>query len=308
MRRSIKRKTFSKERIIMAASSVLVLGALTATGLWMRGEEESQDDGYVVDFSSIENTTEAENDALQDISVAGAAVENAISSDDLDYDPYFQETNSGNVENPDLSGSSSMSDGAMNAAPGMLTEDAISQALTEEETLEVPEVVAEVVAAESAAQKEEDENTQAISTAMQPTLNFEDGDSLIWPVVGNVLINYSMDKTIYFPTLDQYKYNPAIVIQANEGDMITAAAAGKVTSVFKDAQIGTAVTMDLGNGYEITYGQLENVLVSEGSYVSMGDMIAQVAAPTAYYSVEGTNVYFKLTKDGEPLNPMTCLK
>lgn len=277
MRRNIRRKTFSKERIIMAASSVLVLGALTATGLWMRGEEDAQDDGYVVDFSAIENEADAENGMEVDISVAGNAVENAVSTDDLDYDPYFQETGSAKVENPDLSKSSSMSDGAAPEAP-----------------------VAEDTA--------DDEDTQAISTAMQPTLNFEEGDSLVWPVVGNVLINYSMDKTIYFPTLDQYKYNPAIVIQASEGDMITAAAAGKVTSVFEDAQIGTAVTMDLGNGYEVTYGQLDNVLVSEGSYVSMGDMIAQVAAPTAYYSVEGTNVYFKLTKDKTPINPMTCLQ
>jgi len=142
---------------------------------------------------------------------------------------------------------------------------------------------------------------------MQPTLSFGDTDTLVWPVVGNVLINYSMDKTVYFPTLDQYKYNPAIVIAANEGDMITAAAAGKVTSVFEDPQIGQAVTMDLGNGYEITYGQLKEILVSEGSYVSMGDMIASVAAPTKYYSIEGTNVYFKLTKDGNPVNPMTRL-
>ena len=65
--------------------------------------------------------------------------------------------------------------------------------------------------------------------------------------------------------------------------------------------------MDLGNGYEITYGQLKEILVSEGSYVSMGDMIASVAAPTKYYSIEGTNVYFKLTKDGNPVNPMTRL-
>jgi len=58
MRRKVRRNTFSKERIIMAASSVLVLGALTATGLWMRGEENAQDDGYVVDLSVIENTTD----------------------------------------------------------------------------------------------------------------------------------------------------------------------------------------------------------------------------------------------------------
>ena len=166
---------------------------------------------------------------------------------------------------------------------------------------------------EDAAEKEgtgtkaQETDAPAISTAMQPTLSFGDTDTLVWPVVGNVLINYSMDKTVYFPTLDQYKYNPAIVIAANEGDMITAAAAGKVTSVFEDPQIGQAVTMDLGNGYEITYGQLKEILVSEGSYVSMGDMIASVAAPTKYYSIEGTNVYFKLTKDGNPVNPMTRL-
>lgn len=292
MRRDIKRKTFSKERIIMAASSVLVLGALTATGLWMRGEEDAQDDGYVVDFSSIEKESDTENSVGTEISVAGNAVENAVTTDDLDYDPYFQETGSAKVENPDLSGSSSMSEGVTENTVDVITEPA-----------EANVVLEQITETES-----EDEDTRAISTAMQPTLNFEEGDSLVWPVVGNVLINYSMDKTVYFPTLDQYKYNPAIVIQAKEGDIITAAAAGKVTDVFEDTQIGTAVTMELGNGYEVTYGQLAQVLVSEGSYVSMGDMIAQVASPTAYYSVEGTNVYFKLTKDGEPINPMTCLK
>ena len=163
---------------------------------------------------------------------------------------------------------------------------------------------------------QEDENGQETadaresadtSAAVQPELNFTEDSQMLWPVNGQVVIDYSMDATTYFPTLDQYKYNPAIVIAANEGDMITAAAAGKVTSVFEDPQIGQAVTMDLGNGYEITYGQLKEILVSEGSYVSMGDMIASVAAPTKYYSIEGTNVYFKLTKDGNPVNPMTRL-
>ena len=151
------------------------------------------------------------------------------------------------------------------------------------------------------------EDTPAISTAMQPALTFSDSDTLVWPIVGNVLINYSMDKTVYFPTLQQYKYNPAIIIQANEGDMITAASAGKVISVFNDPQIGNGITMELGGGYEVTYGQLANILVSEGSYVAAGDIIGEVAPPTKYYSIEGTNVYFKLTKDGEPVNPMTKL-
>ena len=288
MRRSVKRRSFMKERIIMASSAVLVLGALTAAGIWMRKDSTAKDQDYVVDLSEIESHAATGLANGNEIPIAQNVTGEAVTADDLDYDPYFQETNSGNVENPDQSGSESMSDEAEGA-----------KVQKEEEVKEEENNV------DSGAEKKD---TPAISTAMQPTLSFSDNDSLVWPIVGNILVNYSMDKTIYFPTLDQYKYNPAIIIQANEGDMITAAAAGKVTSVFKDSQIGNAVTMDLGNGYEITYGQLEGILVSEGSYVSMGDMIAQVAAPTKYYSVEGCNVYFKLTKDGEPINPMTRLK
>lgn len=287
MKRKIRRKGLLKERIAMAVCAVTVLGVLTATGLWMKDSTSTQDRGYVVDLSEMENG--AANDTGDEIRAIQHVQEQEVTGDDLDYDPYFQETGSQNVENPDgyVSESMSASPAEDVAAGEKLSEDAAEK--------------------EGTGTKAQETDAPAISTAMQPTLSFGDTDTLVWPVVGNVLINYSMDKTVYFPTLDQYKYNPAIVIAANEGDMITAAAAGKVTSVFEDPQIGQAVTMDLGNGYEITYGQLKEILVSEGSYVSMGDMIASVAAPTKYYSIEGTNVYFKLTKDGNPVNPMTRL-
>lgn len=285
--RKRRRKGLSKERIIMTASSVIVLGALTATGLWLGKEESNQKNDYVVDLSAIENDS-ISGAARQEVQIAENVTEKSVPSDDLDYDPYFQETNSAKVENPDQSESESMSEGAKEEKTAAKSKDSKDkETLAEEET--------------------EGENTPAISTAMQPALTFSDSDSLIWPIVGNILVNFSMDKTIYFPTLEQYKYNPAIVIQANEGDLITAAAAGKVISVSEDPQIGKNVVMELGNGYEVTYGQLTNILVSEGSYVATGDIIAEVAAPTKYYSIEGTNVYFKLTKDGEPVNPMSKL-
>lgn len=287
MRRS-RRRGYVKERILMVASAVLVLGSLTATGLWLGRERDNQDEGYVVDLSAIENNTA---EGLADgtgTSVADNVTQDAVPADDLDYDPYYQETNSQKVENPDQSESESMSQGAGQSG--------------EDQKQEEKKGAAEATTADATA-----ENTTALSTAMQPALTFSDSDSLVWPVVGNILVNYSMDKTIYFPTLQQYKYNPAIVIQASEGDLITAVSAGKVISVFEDREIGNGVTMELGGGYEATYGQLANILVSEGSYVAAGDVIAEVAAPTKYYSVEGTNVYFKLTKDGEPVNPLSKL-
>lgn len=290
MRRN-RRRGLVKERIFMVASAVLVLGSLTATGLWLGRDQGNQDEGYVVDLSTIENNTAAGLADETDADAADGVIQNAP-TDDLDYDPYYQETNSQKVENPDQSESESMS------------EDSDKESSEEDKKAQAQDGQSET---EKPVEMEQEENTTALSTAMQPALTFSDSDTLIWPVVGNILVNYSMDKTIYFPTLQQYKYNPAIVIQANEGDLITSASAGKVISVFTDPQIGNGITMELGGGYEATYGQLTNILVSEGSYVAAGDVIAEVAAPTKYYSIEGTNVYFKLTKDGEPVNPMTKL-
>ena len=139
-------------------------------------------------------------------------------------------------------------------------------------------------------------------------LSFSEEEQLLWPVVGNVLINYSMEKPVYFSTLKQYKCNPAIIIQAKEGQNIHAAARGRVTEIKKTEELGNIITMDLGSGYEIFYGQLDNIQVKEGDVVEKEEYIGDVAAPTKYYSVEGENVYFALKKNGEPVNPMTKLQ
>ena len=117
------------------------------------------------------------------------------------------------------------------------------------------------------------------------------------------MIPFSMDSSVYFSTLDQYKYNPALMLVAEEGMTVSACAEGKVVDIFEDAEIGRAVTMELGDGYQITYGQLKEISVSLDSYVNPGETIGVVAAPTKYYSVEGANLYLKLTMDGTPVNP-----
>ena len=305
MRRN-RRKGLAKERFLMVASAVLVLGSLTATGLWLGRDGKNKDEEYVVDLSEIENGSTGR--AGENEGTLAESIRQEISTNDLDYDPYFQETNSQKVENPDESDSASMSDGAKSEGGDVKADEkdgAGQGAAVEKESAE-----AESGENETGEQPEEEagEGTPALSTAMQPALTFSDSDTLIWPVVGNILVNYSMDKTVYFPTLQQYKYNPAIIIQANQGDLITAASAGKVISVFSDPQIGNGVTMELGGGYEVTYGQLTNILVSEGSYVATGDVIAEVAAPTKYFSVEGSNLYLKLTMNGAPVNPETLLQ
>ena len=150
--------------------------------------------------------------------------------------------------------------------------------------------------------------TPVSPTANQPdALAFSENDLLIWPVDGNVLMNYSMDQTVYFSTLDQYKYNPALIISGEVGKEVIASARGIVKSIEENAQTGTTVTMDLGNGYEAVYGQLKEVPVQEGKYLEQGETVGCLNEPTKYYSVEGCSLYFQLLKDGQPVNPMEYL-
>ena len=116
-----------------------------------------------------------------------------------------------------------------------------------------------------------------------------------------------MDKTVYFSTLDQYKYNPALVIAGAEGDQVISAAPGIVKSIDQSAETGLTVNVDIGNGYELFYGQLKEVPVKVGDQVEAKTIIGYVSAPTKYYSVEGSNVYFEMRKDGQPVNPMEYL-
>lgn len=139
-------------------------------------------------------------------------------------------------------------------------------------------------------------------------LSFSEEDGMGWPLVGDVILNYSMDSAVYFATLMQYKYNPAVFIGAKQGDNVSSVARGQVVKIGQSAQLGQYVVMNVGSGYEVTYGQLESLQVQEGSIVSRGQVIGNVAKTTKYYSVEGDHVYLMITKDGNPVDPLSLLQ
>lgn len=145
------------------------------------------------------------------------------------------------------------------------------------------------------------------SALSAPKLSFSEDTLMEWPVHGTILLDYNMNQTVYFPTLDQYKLSPAIAVQAVEGAPVTAAADGTVYSIEEDAQTGTTLTMELGSGYQAVYGQLKDLCVEEGDTVTEGTVIGYVSAPTKYYSKEGNNLYFAMKKDGKPIDPIAYL-
>ena len=180
---------------------------------------------------------------------------------------------------------------AQNAAEFYQAQNDVPE-VSEEEKEAVEQAVAESVA---------EANAQAAET-------FGEETKMVWPVKGDILKEYSMDKTIYFETLDQYKCNPALLIKADVNQEVTAAFSGTVESVQEDSVNGMVVTVDMGNGYKVFYGQMKDLEVEEGGPVVKGQAIGNVAQPTKYFSEEGSHLYFGMTKDGEPVDPMNYLE
>lgn len=284
MRRN-RRDSIKKERIIMVTSSALVLAALTMTGLYMRGKEiEEQNDGYTIDLAALEKESaekldEIGKEKVQEEIIIGGGSHNMDS--DLDYMPmeedWSAEAGSHLVELPGQGESAK--------------EGAQQSELSAAEELEADQAAAANAGATA-------ENGQQNTVE----LNFSEDKGLTRPVSGEILLPYSMEGSIYFATLDQYKYNPATIFAAEEGAEVVACAEGRVTSVFETAELGKGVTVELGNGYVATYGQLAEIQVEENAVIKAGAKLGQVAAPSRYYSLEGTNLYFKLEKDGAPVN------
>ncbi len=333
--RKNRKSSVKKERIIMIASSAFVLTALTLTGIYMQaGEEKSQDDGYTLDFTAIEDNLEnknreiAMNAPMTDQSQRTFDVPDHLNlEDDLDYMPL--EAGSGNIEIPGMTtvlGEESLPEKEAKgdkktpgdegvkaeAAEGGQQADAGTEPLNVEpvntepvntEPVNTEPVNTEPVNTEAVSTEPVDVGQAAADTAYGPELHFAASNGLQRPLEGEAVIPFSMNGGVYFSTLDLYKYNPALMLSAQEGTSVYACASGRVVDIFQDSEIGQAVTMDLGDGYQITYGQLKGLNVALNSYVNSGDMIGSVAAPTKYFIREGANLYLKLTQNEEPVDP-----
>ena len=310
------RNNIGKERLIMIASSAFVMAALTMTGVYVKEQKQEKNDGYTLDFNSLENDL---SDKVEEIgqsrkeqgrteasdvseSTGRKLAANPVTEDDLDYDP-LSEVGSSLVEIPGLT------DQKATEKEKIVEENKIEVSKNEEAQEELQASIKEdqeskeenlAEAEPEAGQKTASVNGGSVENGRN--LNFSMEQGLIRPVDGEVLMHYSMDSSVYFATLDQYKYNPAVLFGAEDAP-VSACAQGLVLSVFSNEEIGNAVTLDLGNGYQATYGQLKDIQVSEGSLIEAGTLLGYVAAPTKYYSLEGSNLYFALTCNNTPVNP-----
>ncbi len=177
-----------------------------------------------------------------------------------------------------------------------------------EEVATTEDVKATEVAEEVAAEEEPAIAPVISQSERISNLTFDEEKGLLWPISGDVLLPYSMDKSIYFKTLAQYKCNPAMIISGTEDMDVLCAYNGVVTSIEEDEETGTTLTMSIGDGYQLVYGNLEDISWKVGDYVSEKSYLGTLDAPTKYYVEEGTNLYFQVIQDDENVDPLLVLR
>ena len=121
---------------------------------------------------------------------------------------------------------------------------------------------------EKKTKKRKKKSVQTNAKPAKKQLSFNQEEGLSWPIKGDVLMEYSADKVVYFKTLAQYRTNPALLIEAKEGMDVKASAEGIVESVETSEETGRTVSISIGDGFTVVYGQLKDVSVSKGDMVS----------------------------------------
>lgn len=255
----------------LVIAAFLILSVLTAYNIKIGNAE-----GNKVDNGTKTENTEKSNDVIGPVS---GGEEDSTVNNDMDVEPNAE----GNTETEEQSETDRLNGNTNNG-----TED--------------NDINADNRNSEAKSNKQEaDDNSDAV-------YNYNGKKKLTWPVMGNIILPYSMDATVYYTTLDQYACNDGIIVGAKIGEEVVSPGNGRVVNIEDTDRYGKMVTILLGNYYKAYCGQLENVDYEIGDDIQEGDVIGTVAEPTKSFVLEGPNVFFKMTYKGKAVNPVKYLR
>ena len=248
--------------------------------------------------------------AAVQLSLSKNSTENQLA--DLNEPAATQEADTANqqvAETDETTKSDDVDDLADNDETNLLENDIVDDlALNQEEDADANNQVkpSSEDTTEQTANAEENEDSVSVITKNKSTFDEEKG--LLWPMNGDILMNYSGDQVVYFSTLGQYKCNPALMIKGDVGQEILCSYKGTITDISENEETGLTVTMDIGSGYQLIYGQLKDLSVKKGDSLLEGETIGYLAEPTKYFLEEGSHLYFQVNENEESVDPLLLLR
>lgn len=126
------------------------------------------------------------------------------------------------------------------------------------------------------------------------------------PIQGEIIKGYSEKELQYSATFGDMRIHSGIDIACEDGTSVSSAGDGKVLSVDESGTLGTAVTVDHGNGITTKYAAIKGVKVKSGDKVSAGDIIGKVTA-VPIECADQSHLHFEVYKDGHAADPLHTL-
>lgn len=107
------------------------------------------------------------------------------------------------------------------------------------------------------------------------------------------------------PFVRQMALHTGVDFKGEPGDLVRAAAGGKVTEAGRNGGYGLMVEIDHGNGLVTRYAHLSAIDVSEGTVLKPGDMVGRVGSTGRS---TGPHLHFEVRLNGDPVDPQKYLR
>lgn len=141
-------------------------------------------------------------------------------------------------------------------------------------------------------------------TTEKSTAKTQQTATYAYPVTGETVMPYSVDKAVYDPTLDQYRTNDTLCIAAEAGTEVKAAADGTVAEIKEDEESGRTLVVEHADGTRTTYGPLmAEGMAKKGDTVKQGQTVGKLDQPTKYQAALGSHLVFAMEVNGERVDP-----
>ena len=124
------------------------------------------------------------------------------------------------------------------------------------------------------------------------------------PVSGEPVAAYAMDCLSYNQTTRDWRVHNGVDLAAEAGTEVLAAADGVVYTTYTDDIMGTTVVIRHDGGYTTQYASLtEELKVSAGDAVSLGQVIGTVGETALVETAMGPHVHFSVLHNDESMDP-----
>ena len=128
------------------------------------------------------------------------------------------------------------------------------------------------------------------------------------PVEGEIIREFASDSLVYSNTLDEWITHNGIDIKADKTSVVSSAASGTVYAIKNDPRYGLTVIINHDGGYQTVYSNLLTAeFVVEGEEVEAGQTIGTVGNTASFEISDDYHLHFEILKNGEYIDPTTCI-